>query len=60
MLHDNLKSGLLIYSVCCFFFTDFRSMAMSSYLFPQVLLQFCTRGLVLTFLGRCNIESSLE
>lgn len=34
-------------------------MAMS-YLFPQVLLQFCTRDLVLTFLSCCNVQSSLQ
>lgn len=41
----------------CFY--RFGSMTMS-YLFPQVLLQFWTRGLVLTFLGCCNVESSLK
>lgn len=35
------------------------SMAMS-YLFPQVLLEFRTRGLVLTFLSCCHAESSFK
>lgn len=56
MVKKNQKNPKRALAGC---FYRFGSMTMS-YLFPQVLLQFCTRGLVLTFLGCCNVESSLK